>query len=182
MKFDSPLSHEIRYAVSVHGGILTRGVAILHHNVFLMSKPRRGSDRPCAHGSVGISRHDLPAMVTERWGNCPAWSLERTTQPRRLLQNVDHRFQERSRANLRQGGERRFVPAVGCVLGWVARLPALRFAQLCSGTASGLLRRPAARQSSASTGPPGLGLPKQIARPERAPASREISFGSLRES
>ena len=182
MKFDSPLSHEIRYAVSVHGGILTRGVPILHPNVFLMSKPRLGSDRPCAHGSVEISRHGLPAMVSERWGHCRAWSPERTTQPRRLLPNVDHRFQERSTANLRQCGERRFVPGVCRVFGWVARLPALRFAQLSSGTASGLLRRPAARQSSASTGPPGLGLPKQIARPERASASREISFGSLRES
>src|SRR5215472_16286877 len=34
MKFDSPLSHEIRYAVSVHGGILTRGVAILPPQCF----------------------------------------------------------------------------------------------------------------------------------------------------
>jgi hypothetical protein len=181
MKFDSPLSHEIRYAFSVHGGILTPGVAILHHNVFLMSKLRLGSDRPCAHGSVWISRHRLPAMVTESC-DCPAWSPDRTTQPRRLLQNVDHRFEERSSANLGQGVERRFVPGICCVLGWVARLPALRFSQLSSGTASGLLRRPAARQSSASTGPPGLGLPKQIGRPERAPARREISFGSLRES
>jgi len=64
----------------------------------------------------------------------------------------------------------------------VARLHTLRSSQLSSGTASGLLRRPAAPRSSASTGPSGLGLPKQIERPERAPACREISFGSLRES
>jgi hypothetical protein len=182
MKVGPPLSHEIRYVFSVHGGILIAGVAILHRNVFLMAKLRLGSYRPCAHASVGTSRRSLPTTVTERWRDCPAWSLDPTTQPQRLLQSVDHRFEERSRANQRPGVERRFVPGVRCVLGWVARLHALRFARISSGTASGLLRRPAARRSSASTGPPGLGLPKQIERPERAPASREISFGSLRES
>ena len=182
MKVTPPLSHEIRYVFSVHGGIPTAGMAILHGNVFLMAKLRLVSDRPCAHGSVGISRDSFPAMVTERQGDCPAWSPERTTQLRRLLQNVDHRFEERSRANLRHGVERRSVPGVCCVPGGVARLHALRSSLLSSGTASGLLRRPAAPRSSASTGPSGLGLPKQIERPERAPACREISFGSLRES
>jgi len=37
MKLAPPLSHEIRYAFSVHGGLLTAGVAILHRNVFLMA-------------------------------------------------------------------------------------------------------------------------------------------------
>ena len=183
MKVAPPLSHEIRYVFSVHGGILIAGVAILHRNVFLMAKLRLGSYRPCAHASVGTSRHSFPAMVTERRrGDCPAWAADSTTQARRHLQNVDCGFEERSRANLRPGVEQRFIPGTCCVPGGDARLHALRSSQLSSGTASGLLRRPAAPRSSASAGPPGLGLPKQIERPERAPASREISFGSLRES
>lgn len=182
MKVALPLSHEIRYVFSVHGGILIAGVAILHRNVFLMAKLRLGSYRLCAHASVGTSRHSFPAMVTKRRGDCPAWAADRTTQPRRLLQNVDRGFEERSRANLRPGVEQRFIPGTCCVPGGDAGLHALRSSQLSSGTASGLLRRPAAPRSSASTGPPGLGLPKQIERPERAPACREISFGSLRES
>ena len=182
MKVGPPLSHEIRYVFSVHGGILIAGVAILRRNVLLMAKLGLGTYRPCAHCSVGTSPHSFPAMVTERRGDCPAWAADRTTQLRRLLQNVDLRFEERSRANLRPGVEQRFIPGACCVPGGVARLPAFRSSQLSSGTASGLLRRPAAPRSSASTGPPGLGLPKQIERPERAPACREISFGSLRES
>jgi len=179
MKVAWPLSHEIRYVFSVHGGILITGVAILHRNVFLMAKLGLGRYRPCAHGSVGISRHNV---VTEPRAYCPAWARDRLAQPRWLLQNTDHRFEERARANLRHGVEQRFLPGACGVPGGVARLPALRSSQLSSGTASGLLRRPAAPRSSASTGPPGLGLPKQIERPERAPAFRKISFGSLRES
>ena len=64
MKVTPPLSHEIRYVFSVHGGILTAGVAILHGNVFLMAKLRLVSDRPRAYGSVGQSRPRFPAMVT----------------------------------------------------------------------------------------------------------------------
>ena len=45
-------------------------------------------------------------------------------------------------------------------------------ALLYSGTASGLVRRPAPRPSSASAGPPGLGLPQQICRKKRGQALR----------
>lgn len=110
MRSDPPLSHEIRYVFSVHGGILIAGVAMLLRNVSLMAKLRLGSDRPRDHGSFGISLRRFPAIVTEPQGDCPACSPERTTRPRRLLQNVDDRFEERSSANLRYGVERRLVP------------------------------------------------------------------------
>ena len=153
MKVAPLLSHEIRYVSSVHGGILTSGVAILHGNVFLMATLRLGSDRPRAQRSVKQSRHNFPPMVIEPRCDCLAWSRDRRTQPRPLLQKVGHRFEERSRANPRRGVDRRFVPASCCVSGGVAVLDTLRSAQLSSGTASGLLRRPAARRSSASNGP-----------------------------
>ena len=115
------------------------------------SKFRLGSDRPCDHGSVGISRSPFPAKVWDPRGDCPAYVPEPATRTRRLLQNVDDRSEERSRANLHESVEWRLVPGLCSVPAGFARLLALRLSHLSSGTASGLLRRPAAPRSSAST-------------------------------
>src|SRR5882762_9148658 len=72
MRSDSPLSDEIRYVFSVHGGILMAGVAMLLRNVALMAKLSLGSDRPWDHGSAGMSRRRFPARVTEPQRECPA--------------------------------------------------------------------------------------------------------------
>lgn len=42
MKFASPLSHEIRYVFSVHGGIPIPDVAMLLRNVSLMVQVQAG--------------------------------------------------------------------------------------------------------------------------------------------
>jgi hypothetical protein len=42
MKFAPPLSHEIRYAFSVHGGILVPSVAMLLRDVSLMVQVQAG--------------------------------------------------------------------------------------------------------------------------------------------
>jgi hypothetical protein len=42
LKFASPLSHEIRYVFSVHGGILIPDVAMLLRNVSLMVQVQAG--------------------------------------------------------------------------------------------------------------------------------------------
>jgi hypothetical protein len=112
MKPDPPLFHEIRYVFSVHGGLLIAGVAILLRNVSLIAKLTLASGRPCDHGSFGLSRRRFPAMVTEPQGDCPGCFPESTTRPRRLLQNVDDRFEERARANPCHRVERRLVPGV----------------------------------------------------------------------
>jgi hypothetical protein len=91
-------------------------VAILHGNVFLMAKLRLGSDRPCAHGSVGISRHSFPAMVTERQGDCPR-GLRTFDTTATASRKVDHRF-EGVKVMLRHGVEQRFLPRV-CVWRWL---------------------------------------------------------------
>ena len=50
MKSAPLLSHEIRYVLSIHGGILTSRVAILPGDVVLIATLTLGSDRPGTHG------------------------------------------------------------------------------------------------------------------------------------
>jgi hypothetical protein len=108
MTFTPPLSHEIRYVFSVHGGILIAGVAKLLRNAALMAKLRLGVDRRCDPGSAGVSDHRFSAMAREPPGDCPACFPGHTTRP--LFQDVEGLAEERSRANLRQRIKRRLMP------------------------------------------------------------------------
>jgi hypothetical protein len=112
MTSEPPLSHEIRYVLSVYGGILIARMAMLLRNVALMAKLRLVSARLCDRASAARSRRRFPAMVTEPEREFPAYSPERTTRPRRFLQNVDQDCDRRSTANLRLGLERRLVPGI----------------------------------------------------------------------
>ena len=128
MKSAPLLSHEIRYVLSIHGGILTSRVAILPGDVVLIATLTLGSDRPGTHGPFWQFRSIFPAMVTEPRRDCPAWSRDRRTQPQPLLQKVALGFQDRSRANPRRGSDRRFVRSSWRVSGGVAGLDTLRSA------------------------------------------------------
>lgn len=112
MTSEPPLSHEIRYVLSVYGGILIARMAMLLRNVALMAKLRLVSARLCDRASAARSRRRFPAMVTEPEREFPAYSPERTTRPRPFLQNVDQDCDRRSTANLRLGLERRLVPGI----------------------------------------------------------------------